>query len=62
MTRRLSMSEDWFDCEMNLRLPKGSIYGCKIVELSFFYKEHKIVRGLLHRTIEQAKSEISLVP
>lgn len=56
------MSEDWFDCEMNLHLPEGSIYGCKIVELSFFDKEHKIVRGLLHRTIEQAKSEISLVP
>ena len=56
------MSEGWFDCEMNLRPLGGSIYGCKIVELSFFDKEHKIVRGLLYRTIEQAKSEISLLP
>ena len=41
---------DWVCRTMSLRLPDGSTHACEIVDLPFFDKEHKIVRGL-NRTI-----------
>ena len=41
---------DWVGRRMGLRLPDGSTHACEIVDLPFFDREHKIVRGL-DRTI-----------
>ena len=41
---------DWVGRRMALRLPDGSTHACEIVDLPFFDREHKIVRGL-DRTI-----------
>ncbi len=47
---RFAEPGDWVGRTMALRLPDGSTHACKIVDLPFFDKEHKIVRGL-DRTI-----------
>ena len=47
---RFAEPGDWVCRTMALRLPDGSTHACEIVDLPFFDKEHKIVRGL-DRTI-----------
>ena len=47
---RFAKPGDWVCRTMALRLPDGSTHACEIVDLPFFDKEHKIVRGL-DRTI-----------
>ena len=47
---RFAQPGDWVCRSMALRLPDGSTHACEIVDLPFFDKEHKIVRGL-DRTI-----------
>ncbi len=45
---RFAEPGDWVCRTMALRLPDGSTHACEIVDLPFFDKEHKIVRGLDH--------------
>nr|ADI16320.1 glycine cleavage system t protein (aminomethyltransferase) [uncultured bacterium HF0070_11A08] len=47
---RFAEPGEWVCRAMALRLPDGSTHACDIVDLPFFDKEHKIVRGL-DRTI-----------
>ncbi len=47
---RFAEPGEWVCRKMALRLPDGSTHACDIVDLPFFDKEHKIVRGL-DRTI-----------
>lgn len=47
---RFTRPGDWVGRRMALRLPDGSTHACEIVDLPFFDREHKIVRGL-DRTI-----------
>ncbi len=47
---RFAEPGEWVCRTMALRLPDGSTHACNIVDLPFFDKEHKIVRGL-DRTI-----------
>jgi aminomethyltransferase len=47
---RFTGPDDWVGRRMGLRLPDGSTHACEIVDLPFFDREHKIVRGL-DRTI-----------
>jgi hypothetical protein len=42
--------DEWVNRSLQLRLPDGTDHDCEIVDLPFFDKEHKIVRGL-DRTI-----------
>ena len=53
---RFAEPGDWVCRTMALRLPDGSTHACEIVDLPFFDKEHKIVRGL-DRTIPEPFSD-----
>ncbi len=50
---RFQSPGEWVGRDLQLRIPDGSVHDCKIVDLPFFDKEHKIVRGL-DRTIPEA--------
>lgn len=47
---RFMAPDEWVNRSLQLRLPDGTDHDCEIVDLPFFDKEHKIVRGL-DRTI-----------
>jgi len=43
---RFNTPGEWVGRPMKLRLPDGSVHDCDIVDVPFFDKEHRIVRGL----------------
>ena len=43
---RFKTPGEWVGRQMKLRLPDGSVHDCDIVDVPFFDKEHRIVRGL----------------